>query len=155
MKYTPNISFYTYDQTYLYNFTILPAIQKINASLTIFYFDKHIFIRPMISGLKFLYFLNLFNNVDLNVIMIYIIWCIHYRNGIHVKIIHIITFTSWSSDWRPVVFVWNRPNKALPSVSELWIKTSWRYLRVFSISTQTSAWWEYGGRVRRNDTWMF
>ena len=33
----------------------------------------------MISGLKFLYFLNLFNNVDFNVIILYIVWCMELQ----------------------------------------------------------------------------
>lgn len=85
-------------------------------------------------------------------------WGWHQTSGQtrkRVKVLTTCTLTSWSSDWRSWVFVWNRPNKALPSVSDEWRKTSWRYLNLFSISTHTSAWWLKGGTVLRKETWIF
>ena len=61
---------------------------------------------------------------------------------------------SLSSSWFWALFL-KRPRRALPSVSDECTKITCEYWKVFTNSTHTSAWWLYGGTVRRNDTWMF
>lgn len=61
---------------------------------------------------------------------------------------------SLSSSWLWAWF-WKRVRSARPSVSEECTKTTWVYWKVLSSSTHTSAWWLYGGTVRRKDTWIF